>query len=400
MVFLRKKISVHLKKVFLIPLLLFLPLFSLSATAFPEQLSQQAKISILSVTYNDISHSLFSKSCLRIYDTKTGFDRIIDFAHFENFEDELFLLKFFLNGKKAEIQTSPFLDYFLSQQKQANVSLTESLLELSPAEVAYIFRFVSLMNNALPKYTYDFDILTNNSETHISQILHDSARMVGDKSTTERYSFSEITQHNTYYKQLNDSFVLLSEKEKIDFQEQDFSKLFHKERMSLIITLSIFAIIVFLITVYQVLVYFFEKLYILSIFKTMQIFDFLVLFISGFAGCVIFYQDIFSNQTMFRNNFHFLFLVPLHVIAAFSLFKPIQNRLLKIYYWSIVSFLSFVYIMIYSLIEHKLPIVCILVALPLFFRTLYFYFIAKDIKKERTFKPYALLVKFANWISS
>ena len=400
MVFLRKKISVHLKKVFLIPLLLFLPLFSLSATAFPEQLSQQAKISILSVTYNDISHSLFSKSCLRIYDAKTGFDHIIDFAHFENFEDELFLLKFFLNGKKAEIQTSPFLDYFLSQQKQTNVSLTESLLELSPAEVAYIFRFVSLMNNALPKYTYDFDILTNNSETHISQILHDSARMAGDKSTTERYSFSEITQHNTYYKQLNDSFVLLSEKEKIDFQEQDFSKLFHKERMSLIITLSIFASIVFLITVYQVLVYFFEKLYILSIFKTMQIFDFLVLFISGFTGCVIFYQDIFSNQTMFRNNFHFLFLVPLHVIAAFSLFKPIQNRLLKIYYWSIVSFLSFVYIMIYSLIEHKLPIVCILVALPLFFRTLYFYFIAKDIKKERTFKPYALLVKFANWISS
>ena len=371
MVFLRKKISVHLKKVFLIPLLLFLPLFSLSATAFPEQLSQQAKISILSVTYNDISHSLFSKSCLRIYDAKTGFDHIIDFAHFENFEDELFLLKFFLNGKKAEIQTSPFLDYFLSQQKQANVSLTESLLELSPAEVAYIFRFVSLMNNALPKYTYDFDILTNNSETHISQILHDSARMAGDKSTTERYSFSEITQHNTYYKQLNDSFVLLSEKEKIDFQEQDFSKLFHKERMSLIITLSIFASIVFLITVYQVLVYFFEKLYILSIFKTMQIFDFLVLFISGFTGCVIFYQDIFSNQTMFRNNFHFLFLVPLHVIAAFSLFKPIQNRLLKIYYWSIVSFLSFVYIMIYSLIEHKLPIVCILVALPLFFRTLF-----------------------------
>ena len=400
MVFLRKKISVHLKKVFLIPLLLFLPLFSLSATAFPEQLSQQAKISILSVTYNDISHSLFSKSCLRIYDAKTGFDHIIDFAHFENFEDELFLLKFFLNGKKAEIQTSPFLDYFLSQQKQTNVSLTESLLELSPAEVAYIFRFVSLMNNALPEYTYDFDILTNNSETHISQILHDSARMAGDKSTTERYSFSEITQHNTYYKQLNDSFVLLSEKEKIDFQEQDFSKLFHKERMSLIITLSIFASIVFLITVYQVLVYFFEKLYILSIFKTMQIFDFLVLFISGFTGCVIFYQDIFSNQTMFRNNFHFLFLVPLHVIAAFSLFKPIQNRLLKIYYWSIVSFLSFVYVMIYSLIEHKLPIVCILVALPLFFRTLYFYFIAKDIKKERTFKPYALLVKFANWISS
>ena len=400
MFFNRRKFSARTKKVVLVPLFFLLPIFSFFASEFPERLSDQAKISILSVNYNDISHSLFSKSCLRFFDAETNFDQIIDFACFENFEDEFFLLKFFLHGKKAGIRTAPFLDYFLAQQKQTNVSLTESLLELSPAEVAYIFQFVSTMNRALPEYSYDFDILTNNSETHISHILHDSARMVGEESTTERYSFSEITQHNLSYKQMNDSFVLLSEKEILEFHEVDFAKLFHKERMSLIIALVVFASLVFLLTVYQVLAYFFENWYLMTVFKTAQIFDFLMLFFSGLAGFVILYQDIFSNQSMFRNNFQFLFLVPLHLIAAFTIFRPIQNRTLQIYYWSITSFLSVLYIFSCSIIERKLPLVCFLLALPLFFRTAYFYFAVKDIKKERTFKPYALLIRFLDSASS
>lgn len=400
MFFNKRKFPASIKKIFLIPLFFFFPLFFLFPSDFPEKLSKNAKISILSVNYNDILHSLFSKSCLRIYDAENDFDQIIDFAHFENFEDQLFLLKFFLHGKKAEIKTSPFIDYFLSQQKQTNVSLIESFLDLNPAEVTYIFNFIATLHKAFPEYSYDFDLLTNNSETHISLILHDSARMVGDKLTNERYSFSEIVQHNVNYKRLNDSFFLTSEKENLEFNKQDFSKVFHKERISLIISLIIFASLVFLLTSYQVLAYFFERIYILSIFKSTQIFDFLILFVAGLAGCIILYQDIFSNQSMFRNNTQFFFLFPLHLIAAFTIFRPVHNRKLQIYYWSWTSFLSLLYIFICSIIEREFPIVYFLFALPLFLRTAYFYFAVKDIKKERTFKPYALLVRFLDSASS
>ena len=395
-----KKFPADIKKILLISIIFPFPIFSLFSSSFPEQISKSAKISILSVNYNDISHSLFSKSCLRIYDSENDFDQIIDFAHFEDFEDDLFLLKFFIHEKKAEIKTEPFIDYFLAQQKQTNVSLTESFLDLNPAEVAYIFDFISTLHRALPKYSYDFDLITNNSETHISQILHDAARMAGDKSTTERYSFSEIIQHNVNYKQMNGSFVLASEKENLQFYEQDFSKIFHRERMSLIIALIVFASLVFLLTSYQVLAYFSERIYVMSVFKTAQIFDFMILFLAGFAGCIILYQDIFSNQSMFRNNFKFFLLFPLHLIAAFTIFKPVQNRNLQIYYWSTTSFLAFIYIFICSILERKLPLVRFLISVPLFLRTAYFYFAVKDIKKERTFKPYALFKSCLNWFSS
>ena len=395
-----KKFPADIKKILLISIIFPFPIFSLFSSSFPEQISKSAKISILSVNYNDISHSLFSKSCLRIYDSENDFDQIIDFAHFEDFEDDLFLLKFFIHEKKAEIKTEPFIDYFLAQQKQTNVSLTESFLDLNPAEVAYIFDFISTLHRALPKYSYDFDLITNNSETHISQILHDAARMAGDKSTTERYSFSEIIQHNVNYKQMNGSFVLASEKENLQFYEQDFSKIFHRERMSLIIALIVFASLVFLLTSYQVLAYFSERIYVMSVFKTAQIFDFMILFLAGFAGCIILYQDIFSNQSMFRNNFQFFLLFPLHLIAAFTIFKPVQNRNLQIYYWSTTSFLAFIYIFICSILERKLPLVRFLISVPLFLRTAYFYFAVKDIKKERTFKPYALFKSCLNWFSS
>ena len=400
MFFNRRNFTVSTKKIFLIPLLFLFSLFSLFPAEFPEKISKNAKISILSVNYNDILHSLFSKSCLRIYDAENDFDQIIDFAYFENFDDQLFLLKFFLNGKKAQIKTAPFIDYFLTQQKQTNVSLIESFLDLNPAEVAYIFNFLSILHKALPEYSYDFDLLTNNSETHISVILHDSARMAGDKLTNERYSFSEIIQHNVNYKRLNDSYVLASQKENLEFHKQDFSKVFHKEKISLIVSLIIFASLVFLLTAYQVLAYFFEKLYILSVFKTAQIFDFLILFVAGFAGCIILYQDIFSNQSMFRNNIQFFFLFPLHLIAAFAIFRPVHNRKLQIYYWSWTSFLSLLYILICSIIERSFPTVSFLFTLPIFLRTAYFYFAVKDIKKERTFKPYALLARFLDSASS
>lgn len=396
----RRKFTVNIKKIFLVQFLFLFPLFSLFPAEFPEKLSQNAKISILTVNYNDILHSLFSKSCLRFYDAENDFDQIIDFAHFENFNDQLFLLKFFLKGQKAEIKTFPFIDYFLTQQKQTNVSLTESFLDLNSAEVAYIFNFISTLHKALPEYSYDFDLLTNNSETHISVILHDSARMASDKTSNKQNFFSKIIQHNFNYQLMNDSFVLTTDKENLEFHKQDFSKVFHKERISLIVSLILFASFVFLLTAYQVLAYFFEKLYILSIFKSAQIFDFLILFVAGLAGCVILYQDIFSNQSMFRNNIQFFFLFPLHLIAAFAIFRPVHNRKLQIYYWSWTSFLSLLYILICSIIERSFPTVSFLFTLPIFLRTAYFYFAVKDIKKERTFKPYALLARVLDSASS
>lgn len=397
--FYKKRIFAKIKKIFFLLAFILATISPIFSETFPANLSSNATISIITVNYNDIFHSIFSKNCLRIYDAENGFDQIIDFAHFDDFEDTFFLLKFYFKGGRAKIQDERFIDFFLKHEKQTNVSLTEKILNLSPEEIAYIFDFVSTLQKALPEYSYDFDILENNSETHISRILSDAERMIGSKSPENSFSISETTKYSLVYKQINDSYILFPQREVIVSTEHDFKKTLRKEKIFLIFLLA-FSSLIFLITSYQVLSYFFEKIYIAAIFRTVQIFDFLILFASGFIGTIVLYQDIFSNQSLFRNNFAFLFLFPLHLPAAFFILKPVKNRGLHIYYWSLVGFLCVLYTFVSLVLDKKLSLVCFLFILSLFLRNIYFYFVAKDIKKERTFKPYALLVKFLDFISS
>ena len=391
-----------MKKLFL-PFLIFMialaPVFAF-AQEFPPQLSEKAKISILSINYNDLSHSLFSKSCIRIYDKENQFDKIIDFAHFDDFDDKFFGLKFFAKNKKARIITADFFPYFMEQSKHTNVSLTESILHLSSKEVAYIYNFISLMHKALPDYSYDFDILTNNSETHISKILHDCYQMVGENSETDRYSFSEPTLHKLIYKQINGSLVLLSEKEKLNLNKEDLAEYFSPSRRNLIILLIVISSLFFLVTCYQVLVYYFEKFYIVSIYKSIQIFDFTILFSSGLSGFFIIFMNFSSEQAILQNNFEFLYLFPLNVLAAFAVFKPLFERKIENAYWNIVLVLSLIYIGIMWILESKFPVLNFLFALPLILRISYHYFITLGLKEGQRFKPYVLLVRFLDSISS
>lgn len=385
----RFKTVTNIKRILLIALFFLLCAGLSFSQDFPEKLSKNARISILSVNYTDFPHSLFSKSCLRIFDRETQFDKIIDFAYFEDFNDVFFGLKFLIKNKKAEIRSVDFLNYFLEQNSLTNVSLVESNLQLSPDEVAYIYNFLFILHKALPSYSYDFDILTNNSETHISQILHDCYRMAGKKSTSGHYSFSSISRHKLGYKKINGDFVLLSDKEKLNFSYQDLTELFSPSRKNLIILLIVISSLFFLVTTYQVLVYFFEKLYIVSLYKSLQIFDFTILFASGLSGFLIIFMNLCSDQAILQNNFEFLYLFPLNVAAAFSVFKPLLTRKIQITYWTGVFILALIYITIVWVQESKLPIVNLLFVLPLLFRILYFNFLSIDIKKALVVKTSA-----------
>jgi len=399
MYFNRRKFKINIKKIFLNLLFFLIPLTVANTVEIPSKPSNQASVSLLTITYKDFSHSYFSKSCLRLYDKENDFDQVVDFADFKDFDDDFFGLKFFFKSKKASIILKPFFNFFIRQKERTNVSLTESRLSLSPQEVAYIFNFLSIMHKALPNYEYDYDILTNNSETHISKILHDCYQMVGTEKTNERYLFSETMRRNFNYKKINDSYLILSENEQLEEATESITNPYAKNERSVIIVLLIISSFILLCTIYQIFAYFFDKLYLSSVFKTVQIFDFLILFFAGISGSLILLQDIFSEQVLFRNCYHFFFLFPLHIIAAFTVFTQLKNEKITIYYWSLTSVLSLIYILVISISERKLTLVSYSF-LPIFLRTVYFTFIAFATKKERSFTPYAPLLKLLDSISS
>ena len=311
---------------------------------------------------------------MRFYDKENEFDEVIDFAFFDDFEDDYFGPKFFLKSKKAKIKNFKFMDFYLYNIRQTNVSLIESVLDLTPEEIRYIFDFVSKLNKALPDYEYDFDLVENNSETHIAQILNDCKRMLVDKEESF-FSFTSIKKHILNYKKLDDSFVLLPENESIDFTTKDFFSNTGVNKISFIAVLSIIAGFFLFLSVYQMLVFFMEKVYIYTIFKLSQVFDFLILFVSGFSGSVILFQDIFSEQILFRNNFQFMYLFPLHFIASFTMFysfSSLRKEKIAAVYWGACSFMYLLYVLIVSIINKELPIVSFFIGLIIFFRTVYY----------------------------
>ena len=381
----------NFRKSFLALIVIFFPLaFSFSSgysdksqNIYPETLSKEALISVVTIDYPKNSYkSLFSKAALRIYDKNTGFDELIDFAHFQDFDDSLFFLKFYFQSPKAQIVSSSFTKAILMEK---NAEITDIVLNLPYDEIIYIYDFLKNLHENLKNYSYDYDIQTNNSYTHISGILNDAAKSSGTSNAV--YSFYDYSRKlSLVLKRTNSSVpIKVFSTEIIETPQDSVSYKLSLPNVSIskIICFSVFIFLILIFTVYLTLVNFKQNLYYNQIVKVGQTLDFLILFFSGLAGTVILIQDFISPQSLFRNNFQFLYLFPLNLIMAFNLYFPFfKERFLRLY-WSAVSILIPLYIAFAWIILREFPLTDIFISSPIFIRSAYF---AADlyIKKSQT----------------
>lgn len=366
----------NLKRGFFLLILCFLVFYPLFSSAYPENISNEAMISILSINYSTKSKSLFSKAALRIYDKNSGFDETIDFSSLDYFENPSFLLKFYFSKTRAKIISVPSLDFVEYETNVNCAEISEILLNLTKNETKYIFEFLKNLHDSLPNYSYDFDIQSNNSFTHISAIFNDCDRFFYKKTDfTSNRSFFNYSRNLTYsWKTQEDKapiMIFSSGDNPIPF-EQEILKKIPNVSFSIIIFLSIISSVIFLYTIYQTLVLFFNQFYSLPAFKEIQSLDFLILFISGVAGTVILLQDFFSSQSIFRNNFQFFYLFPFNIVMAFNAYHQIfKSKFLKTY-WLSAAALSVLYIFVSWILLKEFPLLDFLTALPVFIRNVYF----------------------------
>lgn len=370
----------------LLVFLAFLLIVKLSASSYPEKLSKEALISIVNIDYNN-NKSIFSKSALRFYDRNTDFDEVVDFSYFEDFEDSLFHLKFYFFGVRARIISVPFLDFAEKESDINNASISEIILNLTYTEISYIFNFLKNMHENLPDYDYAFDLEKNNSFTHISAILNDISNYFS-QITDNRSFFNYSRRLLKSWKIQQTSFPLEIFSSKENYYNSDLKKLStYLPTDSFYKILFILSILVILYTTYQLLILFIHRYYIFSIFRLIQTIDFLLFFISGILGTIILLQDFISNQSIFRNNFKFLYLFPLNVAMALNIYYPFtKNKLLKIY-WILVSSLAVMYILLSWIFSKEFPLIDFLIAIPLFIRSAYFEIVLFLSKKNPAQKP-------------
>ncbi len=314
--------------------IILLSAFSFSVE-FPDSLSQNSTISIVEVNYTGSLRKYFSKYCIRIFDSDTGFDKTIDFSSFDDFDDNLFPIKFFLSGgsKKAFIKAFSFYDFFMHEKSHNLSKVSEYSINFSYEEISYIYSFIATLNKKIPNYSYDFDIKNNNSKTFISNILSD------------RYLESYIT---------NDRSFSISKRTLLSPQSQHLSILkFSFIKKSAVLSLSVYFLcaIIVIITTYQLLVLFSILSYHSSVFYFSEFFDFCLFFVSGLTGCFFLFQFLFSDQIILKQSHLFLTYNPLNTILSFLIFAQSGKEKIKfLYFWSISIFLMIISLLLKVLI--------------------------------------------------
>ncbi|MFD1014590.1 lipoprotein N-acyltransferase Lnb domain-containing protein [Winogradskyella rapida] len=149
-------------------------LFTFSfAFAQPFQLSENAKISVLTVGPGTSLNDAFGHNAFRIKDPSRGIDLVYGYGEYD-FDAPNFYLKFAQGKLNYLISRHPFQNFFYAY-KRANRTIEEQVLNLSSEDKQHLFEY--LENNYKPenrRYLYDF--FYDNCATRIRDVSQTSTQ--------------------------------------------------------------------------------------------------------------------------------------------------------------------------------------------------------------------------------
>jgi Domain of unknown function (DUF4105) len=187
-------------------LLVFLVVFV--ANAQQKILSENTKISVLTVGLADESHSLYGHTAIRIYDPITNLDLVYNYGMFD-FATKNFMLKFVKGDMQYYAAAYPYQDFEYSYRLE-NRSIYEQVLNLNLQEKQTLF---DKLNSSLASddkfYTYKF--IDRNCTTKVIDILN---QVLIDKSIIKKNIKDETYRqvlfpfvNNDFYQQLGINII-------------------------------------------------------------------------------------------------------------------------------------------------------------------------------------------------
>ena len=182
--------------------LLFLIQFSVS---YCQQLtvSENTKISVITVGLADEVHSLYGHTALRIQDSKLNFDLVYNYGMFD-FRTENFVAKFAKGDLQYYAAAYPYTDFEYSYRED-NRSIYEQVLNLSVTEKQTLFD--KLNTSLLPENTfYTYKFIDRNCTTKVIDIVNEVLEnkpivKKNSDATTYREVLNPYTE-NHFYEQL------------------------------------------------------------------------------------------------------------------------------------------------------------------------------------------------------
>ena len=352
-------------------------------------MSDSAQISLLTNTpWDKEVYALFGHTAIRINDPANELDVVFNYGIFD-FDSPNFMYRFVKGETDYMVAGYPFTQY-LWGYKNRGIGITEQILNLTNNEKQKIFD--ALVTNALPEnrvYRYNYfydncstrprDIILKNLEGQINHKNVDSKRfetyryyvhrcvsshpwvmfgidlVIGadaDKVITDSqkdflpanlfHSFSKIEVKNKsadgYYDLVyNEIEILKPQREEADSLPSIFTPLFVG---CIVLLISIMISILQIKKEYKVLP---------------KIFDFILFFVAGIAGCIIFFLMYFSLHPCTNPNWNLVWLNPVQIIA--SILFLIKSTSKYVYYYHFINFaVLIVFMLAWFLIPQYLEI--------------------------------------------
>jgi hypothetical protein len=354
-------------------LLLVFFLFLLNANAASE-LSNQAKISILTCSPGDEAYSVYGHSAIRVYDPLRNYDAVFNYGIFD-FSSSNFIFRFAkgetdyllgVNGFNA------FVDAYIKEKR----SVYEQELNLTQSEKQQIFDF--LQWNARPENrVYRYNFFFDNCATRVRDVINENIE--GGVNYTDTPSEKTFRRLITDYQQkipwLNfgiDFMIGADADRKASLQEEMFlpdyvmqhlaaaqrvdtgapivshSKVIYKAPDKVIKQnwwSSPFAVFGFLLLLVLVVsIQQFRKR------NLKPALDLIIYGINGFAGIFIFWFVLFSEHPAMSPNFNLLWLFPLNFVFALIWLRKKWRVTVKYYH-----FFSAVWLLLFFALSVFLP---------------------------------------------
>lgn len=153
-----------MKRLCVFVILTFTTLFCVNA----QQLSQQARVSIITCADGEEIYSTFGHSAIRISDPIKGLDYVFNYGVFD-FNAPDFLWNF-VTGKPLYRINCKNVDNFLLEYQYYNRSVKEQVLDLSLRQKQKVFYL--LQENLLPEnVNYVYDYFLNNCSTKVDSLF-------------------------------------------------------------------------------------------------------------------------------------------------------------------------------------------------------------------------------------
>jgi len=162
----------------------FIFFFVLSSTNLTSQLSNEAKISLLTCGPGEDLYSIFGHTALHVRDPVHGLDEVYNYGSFD-YEDPDFLLNF-LKGKLTYWVGKESFQHFVGQYRYLDRFVKEEVINLDFGQKNVVYAAL-VENHKIANRYYLYDFLFDNCSTRINDIIE---KQIGP------FQFSEIDAYS------------------------------------------------------------------------------------------------------------------------------------------------------------------------------------------------------------